>query len=66
MEDRDYLYTNIDMYPQNSMIYTWNIEINPKTDSIERSVYTLNEVMGNIGGMFNALLFAGIVLYSYF
>jgi hypothetical protein len=40
--------------------------VDAKYDSYVRQVYALNSVLGDVGGLFTAFKFLGMLVYTYF
>ena len=46
--------------------FNWRIQLDRSYDFNTRNVYTLIQVMGNVGGLFNSLQFFGLLIYAFF
>lgn len=42
------------------------LTVDTQYDTYERQVYTLNAVLGDVGGLFTAFKFIGLFIYTYF
>ena len=46
------------------ILFVQDFTLDKSHDTYERQVYTFSMVMQDVGGLFNALYFAGLILYS--